>query len=309
MSESRYSDGHLTALRRFALSITILTVLGHAFLGFEQSYLQPLVALATAYGMQLFLETMEALIQKRTPRFHGGLTDLVNFLLSAHISALAISMLLYYNDRLWVVAFATSVAIGSKYLFRVPVGGGTKHFLNPSNFGITVTLVAFPSVGLGFPWQFLEGTRGLADWILPITIFVLGGLLNLKCTKRIPLIAGWLIGFVTQATLRSLLTGSSLLAALAPATGVSAMLFTFYMVSDPSTTPKRPRDQFLFGFSVALVYMAFVMAHIADGLFYALTVVCFARGFWLLIQWFAEGGPVKAATSAQEPAALSASPV
>ena len=57
-------------------------------------------------------------------------------------SALAIAMLLYYNERLWDVAFATSVAIASKYVFRVPYGAGTRHVFNPSNFGITVTLLS-----------------------------------------------------------------------------------------------------------------------------------------------------------------------
>ena len=70
---------------------------------------------------------------------------MVDFLLSAHISALAVSMLLYYSDRLWVVAFAAAVSIASKTLLRAPVRGGWRHFLNPSNFGITCTLLLFPS--------------------------------------------------------------------------------------------------------------------------------------------------------------------
>ena len=144
MNERPYAALHLGALRRFGFAITALTVLGHAFLGFEQSAVQPLVALATAYGMQLLLEFVDARCNHRRPRFAGGLVPLVDFLLSAHITALAIAMLLYFNDRLWVVAFATAVAIASKTLFRAPFGSGTRHVFNPSNFGITVTLLLFP---------------------------------------------------------------------------------------------------------------------------------------------------------------------
>src|SRR5262249_3280212 len=95
---TRYSPGHLGGLRRFAASLTVLTILGHSLLGFEQSYAQPLVALATAYGTQLLLEALTAWAERRPPRYLGGPKVLVDFLLSAHISALAIAMLLFYHD-------------------------------------------------------------------------------------------------------------------------------------------------------------------------------------------------------------------
>jgi enediyne biosynthesis protein E5 len=138
----RYAPGHLAGLRRFAVAITVLTIVGHGFLGFEQSYAQPLVSLATAYGMQLLLEWASAWSERRRPRFAGGLVSLVNFLLSAHITGLAIAMLLYFHDRLWVTAFASALAISSKTLFRAPIGSTNRHFFNPSNFGISVTLGA-----------------------------------------------------------------------------------------------------------------------------------------------------------------------
>ncbi len=34
-AERRYRPGHLAALRRFAVGITVMTILGHAYLGFE----------------------------------------------------------------------------------------------------------------------------------------------------------------------------------------------------------------------------------------------------------------------------------
>ncbi len=195
----RYTPGHLAALRRFSIGITVITLLGHFYLGFEQSYAQPLVALATAYSVQLLLEVVEAWSTGRRPRFLGGVRHFVDFLLSAHISALAVTMLLYYNDRLWVVAFASAVAIGSKAVFRVPYGNGTRHFFNPSNFAITVTLLLFPSVGLTMPWQFAEETGPLGDWLVPILIAGIGLFLNGHYTKRLPVIFAFLAGFVVQA--------------------------------------------------------------------------------------------------------------
>jgi hypothetical protein len=279
--EQRYAPGHLAALRRFAVSITVLTVLGHAYLGFEQSYVQPLVALATGYSMQLLLELVYAWCNHRRPRFAGGLVPLVNFLLSAHISSLAVAMLLYYNDQLWPVAFASAVAIGSKTIFRAPVGAGSRHFFNPSNFGICMTLLLFPAIGLTMPWQFTTALGPVGAWLVPAILFCLGTFLNARYTKRIPLIAAFLGGFFLQILVRTLLFGTPPLAMLAPVTGVAAIIYTFFMLSDPATTPERPLRQVLFGLAVPAVYLVLVAQHIVYGLFLALAIVCATRGVWL----------------------------
>ena len=53
-------DLRLAALRRFATAITVLNVAGYTLLGFEPAWAHPLVALATAYVLELLLETLEA---------------------------------------------------------------------------------------------------------------------------------------------------------------------------------------------------------------------------------------------------------
>src|SRR5262245_52752923 len=102
----------LGGLRRFAVAITILNVLGHTVFGFEQSWAQPLVALATAYALELLLEAIDAWLHGRRPGFVGGPRTVTDFLLSAHITGLAVAMLLYASDELWPVAFAAAAAIG-----------------------------------------------------------------------------------------------------------------------------------------------------------------------------------------------------
>lgn len=282
--DKRYPPGHLAALRRFAVGITVFTVLGHAWFGFEQSYAQPLVALATAYTMQLLLEALDARCSGRRPRFVGGIGEFIDFMLSAHISALAVAMLLYYNDRLWIVAFTTAVAIGSKTVFRVPVGTGSRHFFNPSNLGISVTLLLFPSVGLMMPWMFSSQLGPVGDWAVPAVLLCIGLFLNARYNKRLPLILGFGVGFVVQIVVRNLLLDHSLLAMLAALTGPAAIIYLFFMLPDPATTPVRPWPQAVFGFAVAMVYLVLVAAHIVFGLFFALTIVCAIRGvavyFW-----------------------------
>src|ERR1700720_4334646 len=132
-------DLRLAALRRFGFAITLLNLLGHTVLGFEQSWAAPLVGVATAYAAELLLETLLALQQGRRPRYLGvGGVGVVDFLLSAHITGLAVSMLLYTGERLAPIAFAAAAALGSKYVLRGgTAGGGSRPLPHPSNFGIT----------------------------------------------------------------------------------------------------------------------------------------------------------------------------
>jgi hypothetical protein len=274
----------IAALRRFAVAITILNVLGHTFLGFEQSWAQPLVALATAYGLELTLELAASRSERRAPCFAEGWLRIVDFLLPAHISALAVSMLLYTNENLAPIVFATAVAIGSKTLVRVPVGTGYRHCLNPSNTGIATTLLLFPWVGIAPPYQFTENLSGVGDWFLPLIIVVSGTFLNTRFTGKLALILGWLGGFILQASLRSLVQGTPLTAALLPMTGMAFLLFTFYMVPDPGTTPNSPLGQFAFGAAVAAAYSLLMIAHVVFGLFFSLLIVCATRGLGLSLR-------------------------
>lgn len=282
-NETGNRANRLGGLRRFAVAITVLNILGHAFFGFEQSLAQPLVALATAYSVELLLEFIDARFNHRPLRFlGGGPRKFIDFLLSAHISGLACAMLLYANETLGPVMFASTVAICSKCLLRAPLErGGTRHFFNPSNFGITITLLAFSWVSVAPPYQFTENMISFGDWILPGVIICTGTFLNARFTHRLPLIAAWLGGYVAQAALRSVFFDSAFGAALVPMTGVAFILYTFYMVTDPATTPEGRRDQIAFGFSVAAVYGLLMMAHVVFGLFFALTIVCTVRGLWM----------------------------
>ena len=294
----------LKALRRFATTITILNVVGHIYLGFEQSWAQPLVALATTYSMELLLELIDARTNRRPLAFAGGMRNLVDFLLPAHITGLSIAMLLWANDQLWPFAFAAAVATGSKAILRVPIGKSTRHFLNPSNLGITMTLILLPWVGFAPPYEFTENLTGVGYWILPGLIIVLGTMVN-RLTGRLPLIAAWVGGFVLQACLRSVLFGLPVVAALLPMTGVMFVIYTFYMITDPGTTPTGSRAQVAFGAGVAAVYGLLIVVHVVAAIFIALTLVCALRGFSLFTKaLLARRTQAKAVV--QEPTAVSA---
>ncbi|WBB75815.1 enediyne biosynthesis protein [Micromonospora sp. WMMD1128] len=275
-------DPRVIALRNFAISITALNVLGYTVLGFEQAPLWPVAAVLTAYLTEIGLEVVGARAESRPPRFTGrGVRGVVEFLYPAHITALAVNMLLYVNDRMPVTLFAVMVAISGKWLLRAPVNGRLRHFMNPSNFGISVVLLLFPWVSIAPPYQFTEYLSGWADWALVVVIVSLGTLLNAKLTGRMWLIGSWLLVFAAQAVFRGLVLDTAVPGALATMTGVAFVLFTNYMVTDPGTTPSRPASQVAFGAGVAVVYGILTGASVVYGLFFATAIVCLVRGAFL----------------------------
>lgn len=295
-------DYRLAALWRFGAAITLVNILGHTVLGFEQSWAQPFVGVITAYVLEFVLETLSAWGGGRPLRYSGGLNNLLSFILPAHITGLAVPMLLYANDHLWPIALGVAIAIGSKYIFRVPGERGSRHFFNPSNTGIALVLILFPWVGIAPPYMFTENVAGAWDWLVPGVIILSGSYLNINFTKKMPLILAWLGGFFAQAVIRSLIFGTPIAAALMPMSGVAFLLFTFYMVSDPGTTPFDKRGQIGFGLAVAGVYSLLVSVHIVFGIFFSLIIVCTARGLALYVRSFAARRAAQTAPEVAQPA-------
>ncbi|MEU3707780.1 enediyne biosynthesis protein [Streptomyces anulatus] len=296
----RHDPKIVTALRRFAISITVLNIAGYTVLGFEQPWLWPILAVAVGYTVETVLEYIGARVEKRRPRFAGsGAKGVLEFLYPSHITALAVNMLLYVNDRLWVMLLGVIIAVSAKWVLRAPVRGRPRHFMNPSNFGIAVVLLLFPWASIAPPYQFTEYTDGAVDWIIPAVIVALGTLLNAKLTGRMWLIGGWLVVFVLQAVLRGVLFDTAIPPALGMMTGVAFVLFTNYMVTDPGTTPSRPVAQVAFGGGVAVTYGIMTGLGIAYGLFFATAVVCLVRGGYL---WLVHLRTEQAGTTSPAPA-------
>jgi hypothetical protein len=270
------------ALWYFTILMIVWNILGHTYLGFEQSWAAPFVGIGTATAIQMFLEWVDATARGREVRFLGSWGNFLNFLPAAFIPGFACAMLLYPNERLWPIVFAVVLSIGSKVLLRAPVGEGrTQHIFNPSNFGVASTLVLFPQVGFAPPYHFTENITGVWDWILPGIILLSGVVIHGCFTGRLPLVTAWLLGFIVQGQIRAQLFNTPPLVPMMPMTSAAFIVFTLYMVPDPATTPLKPWRQVLFGFSVAMVYGVIQVLHLVFGLFFALLTVCAIRGLSL----------------------------
>jgi len=281
-------DPRYTALRNFAISISAFNIFGYTLLGFEQPWLFALFAVITGYTTDLIFETIMAWAYKRQPEYRGrGRRGLYEFLLPAHITSLAVNMLLYANNQFWPIMFGVMIAVTSKYVLRAPIAGRMRHFMNPSNLGITVCLLVFARwISIAPPYMFSEWASSYFKLFIPTVILVSGTVLNTMLTKRVALIVGWMGGFFIQAFIRHWLWGVQLNTALSVMTGIAFILFTNYMITDPGTTPSRPRNQFMFGSAVAVVYAVLMQFNIVYTLFFAVCIVCGIRGLgWWGVNW------------------------
>ncbi len=274
------ADPRYIALRNFAISISVLNIFGYAWLGFEQPWLWPILAVLVGYTTEIAFESLSAWVYRRPRKFQGnGFRGLYEALLPAHITSLAVSMLLYCNSQFWPVAFGVVVGVGAKHVLQAPIAGRMRHFMNPSNLGITAVLLCFSHwCSIAPPYQFSENANTYFRVMIPLIIATSGTVINAMLTRKVPLIVGWMGGFAIQAFVRHWIWNVSLFSALGVMTGIAFVLFTNYMITDPGTTPFKARNQFMFGSSVAFVYAVMMAFNIVYTLFFATTLVCALRG-------------------------------
>jgi len=274
------ADPRYIALRNFAVSISVLNVFGYTMLGFEQPWLWPILAVLVGYSTEVCFELLSSWAYQRRPKFlTNGVRGFYEAMLPAHITSLAVSMLLYCNNQFWPVAFGVVVGVAAKHVLQAPIAGRMRHFMNPSNFGITAVLLCFSHwCSIAPPYQFSENANTYFRIMIPLVIAVSGTVINAMLTQKVPLIVGWMGGFAIQAFVRHWIWNVSLFSALGVMTGIAFVLFTNYMITDPGTTPSKARNQFMFGSSVALAYAVMMAFNIVYTLFFATSLVCALRG-------------------------------
>jgi enediyne biosynthesis protein E5 len=190
------------------------------------------------------------------------LTGIPIDLRSPLITGLSLSLLLR-ADEAWIHAFAGVIAIGSKFVFRID----GKHIWNPAGFAIVVLLYAATS----HVW-ISPGSWGTSVWFAALLVFF--AILVLGAARRSD-IAIFFIGSHTVLLLaRAYWLGDPLAIPVHQLQSGSLLIFTFFMISDPRTSPDSRLGRFIFAASVAVLahYMAFFM-QMRPALYVALIVL------------------------------------
>lgn len=143
---------------------------------------------------------------------------------------------------LWPFAVAPLLAISSKALIR----SKGKHFFNPSNFGLTVLLLLFPTTvtTLAAQWS--------GSLLIVMVVLVIGGFTTFR-VSRWDLVVSFIGGFVVMAFVQDLVTHRGVVFVYGPLLGAAFQLFTLSMLTDPKTTPGTRTMRVIFGISLAIV--------------------------------------------------------
>jgi Na+-transporting NADH:ubiquinone oxidoreductase subunit NqrB len=157
---------------------------------------------------------------------------------SALISGLSLCLLLRTNSA-GLAVLAAVITIASKFLLRF----NGKHLFNPTNFGIVAMMALTGEVWVS-PGQWGNVT------FFAFLMACLGGLVVNRAARSDVTYA--FIGFYTALVFgRSLWLGEPMAIPVHRLESGALLLFTFFMISDPKTTPSSRVGRILFALLVA----------------------------------------------------------
>ncbi len=162
--------------------------------------------------------------------------------LSPIVSALGLCLFLRTND-LPVVALASFLAIASKFVIRWK----HKHLFNPTNFALVVVLAS------GLAW-ISAGQWGQVAWF-GFLIACLGSLVVTRAARADVTLA-FLGCYVGLLVARALWLGDPLTIPLHQIESGTLLIFSFFMISDPKTTPDSRTGRIVFACLVALAALS-----------------------------------------------------
>lgn len=201
--------------------------------------------IASIGGCLVFNYTAEAIRRKELPPF-AGTGGYKSWGLSALITGLSLSLLLKtgHGYTSWFAAF---LAVSSKFAFRIR----KKHLFNPSAVGMVATILITHDAWFS-PAQWGNGTI-LFFLVLTLGTIVVTQVQKLDCSLSFLLTFGALLycrqvlslGWPSDYFLHSISSGSLL-------------LFSFFMISDPRTSPDHPLARV--GWAIGIAILAFYLA-------------------------------------------------
>ncbi|MFN0025231.1 MAG: hypothetical protein ACKVS5_15175 [Parvularculaceae bacterium] len=212
---------------------------------------------------------------------------------SAAITGLSLCLLLRAND-IWPFVAAAAIGVGSKFALR----RNGRHVFNPANIGI-IAILSVGVFGAGSGAWTSTGEWGSAAW-LALMIACLGAITCWRAS-RLDAALIYLCVYATLVLGRALYLGDPIEIASLRLTHGALVLFAFFMISDPKTTPEDPRERALFvGLAALFAYVLQFHFFVSDGIFLAPFVLALAR-FILLrpngpaYQWGREPAPLRLA--------------
>jgi Na+-transporting NADH:ubiquinone oxidoreductase subunit NqrB len=204
--------------------LTALLLVGLFWLEFDLTVAQAAVTIVTAL-----------LTQAAGARLVGEGTGVR----SALISSLSLCLLLRTTD-LGLAAAASVIAIGSKFVLRT----GGKHLFNPTNLAL-VCLIALTSRAWVSPGQW--GSPAFLGFLVACL-----GTVVVTRAARADVTFAFLGSYAALLLARAWWLGDPIAIPLHRLQNGAVLLFAFFMISDPKTTPDSRAGRIIFAVAVSL---------------------------------------------------------
>lgn len=247
-------------------------VLGFTVLGFNRT---PYQALITTFSTGLFEVFLARIFKKKWI-----------FPLSALITSCSLSILLNYSHNYWVLLVPVYFAIASKYVFTF----NGRHVYNPAQIAVTLSLIFTPnliSVAPAYQWN---GVAAMGSFIAMFGVFLL-----LPRINRHWLVITFLTTFTVQTYLRAMIMKHHLpfeTLFLGTLTSPAFLLFTFFMITDPATSPPTKRGQIIVGFFIAFIDLLLHLKQSYYTFFFAGAIVQSSRALFMHFNAMREQGSI-----------------
>lgn len=177
---------------------------------------------------------------------------------SAAITSLSLCLLLRV-DHYSTMFLASSLAIFSKFILQV----NQKHFFNPANFGI-ISALALSQDAWVSPGQWGE------SWWYALLFLGCGGMV-LSQVGRLDTAMTFLGSYAGLEAVRNLYLGWTWDVYSHRLMSGSLLLFTFFMITDPRSTPNAQASRLIWG--VAITILTYILRNyffVAPAVFWAL---------------------------------------
>jgi Na+-translocating ferredoxin:NAD+ oxidoreductase RnfD subunit len=244
-------------------------ILGITVLGFNRSPAQILLIIGSAC---LFDMVLHWLFKQRQ----------LLFPLSAAITGCSLSILTNFAHNSWLPLVPVFFAISSKYLFTVK----GRHIYNPALFGITASLLLGNGLISAAPAYQWGGSVAIVIFIITAALLLFALRIN-----RTALIVSFLGFYALQLGIRAYLMQHLVppeTIVMGALSSPAFYLFTFFMITDPATSPNSKKGQIWMSLIIVLIDLYLHKFESLSTFFFAGFLYFSGRLIWLKLQQIKE---------------------
>lgn len=165
----------------------------------------------------------------------------------AVLSALIVGMILSPHEPWWIVAATAAIAVASKYVLRA----GKANLFNPAALALVATFYVFNTAQ-----SWWGAMPELSPWWIALLVAV--GVFTVQRVNKLPVVLAFLGTYYLLFAAAAFAGDPARVFEVYRTPDLQAgLFFAFFMVTDPPTSPPRPRDQLVYGVICGVASFAF----------------------------------------------------